>query len=130
LWELAEALRDYETISKAAVPLEAISQDDSFVRLLSHGYWTRPNIQDTILRISIGLFGGSTLAIPMSIMATNLSLSLSLYTTWVAASIFGLFLSILSFHFNYEPKDILSGTAAYAAVLVVFVGASLSENNA
>ncbi|KUJ17406.1 uncharacterized protein LY89DRAFT_684459 [Mollisia scopiformis] len=53
-------------------------------------------------------------------MVLHKSLLTTLLTTSICVSAFGLALAL----FLEDPFDVLSGTAAYAAALVVFVGTS------
>jgi hypothetical protein len=63
--------------------------------------------------------GGAFLIGPMLVMVLHKSLLTTLLTS-VCVIVFGV---ILAFALD-DPFDVLSGTAAYAAVLVVFVGTS------
>jgi hypothetical protein len=64
--------------------------------------------------------GGAFLIGPMLVMVLHKSLLTTLLTSSVCVIVFGV---ILAFALD-DPFDVLSGTAAYAAVLVVFVGTS------
>jgi hypothetical protein len=69
----------------------------------------------------IGIFSGASLIGPMIIMSLDKSLNKSLITTSVAVTLFAAFISLV---IKAKKTDIISATAAYAAVLVVFVGVS------
>jgi hypothetical protein len=71
-------------------------------------------------RLYMAALGGIFLIGPMLIMVLHKSLLTTLLTTSLCVVIFGL----LMVRYGEAPFDVLSGTAAYAAVLVVFVGAS------
>jgi hypothetical protein len=72
--------------------------------------------------VVIAIFGGFALVAPMLIMTLNSSRNKSLITVSVAVFIFAV---VFAFGANGSSvKDILAATAAYAAVLVVFVGTS------
>jgi hypothetical protein len=71
-------------------------------------------------RISMAAIGGAFLMGPMLVMVLHKSLLTSLLTSSVCVIVFGV---ILAFALD-DPFDVLPGTAAYAAVLVVFVGTS------
>ncbi|KAJ4397391.1 hypothetical protein N0V93_001617 [Gnomoniopsis smithogilvyi] len=92
---------------------------------------TRPNIlrrtgiQDFAHRIVLAIIGGALLVGPMWLMVLHNSLYTGLVTTTVCVGIFGLFTSLAL----DKPLDVLSSTAAYAAVLVVFVGFQNSGNS-
>jgi VIT1/CCC1 family predicted Fe2+/Mn2+ transporter len=80
-----------------------------------------------VSRFSMAMFGGAALIIPMLIMALHPGLTLDLVTTSVATVVFGIIIALLGT--DSSGKDVLTSTAAYAAVLVVFVGASLSPTS-
>jgi hypothetical protein len=69
-------------------------------------------------RVLMALLGGVFLICPMIIMIFNPTLLGTLLTTCISVFLFGLTLSVVL----ENGFEILSGTAAYAAVLVVFVG--------
>jgi len=72
-------------------------------------------------RMAMSTFGGLTLIVPMLIMAMDPRRITTLVTTSVFTLAVGL---ILAFWMDEaESKDMIGATAAYAAVLVVFVGA-------
>jgi hypothetical protein len=71
-------------------------------------------------RISMAAIGGAFLIGPMLVMVLHKSLLTTLLTSSVCVILFGF---ILAFALD-DPFNVLSGTAAYAAVLVVFVGTS------
>ncbi|KAF4883547.1 hypothetical protein CGCF415_v006450 [Colletotrichum fructicola] len=73
-------------------------------------------------RIVIAATGGAFLVGPMWTMVLNGGLYTSLISTTAFVTGFG----ILMAYFLNESKDVLASTAAYAAVLVVFVGTSNS----
>ena len=70
------------------------------------------------------LFRGVALMIPMLIMSLHPCLILDMITASVATVIFALVVAFGSIDSTW--KDVLVSTAAYTAVLVVFVGASLA----
>jgi hypothetical protein len=72
----------------------------------------------------MALLGGVALWVPMVIMALNPSLDKSLTTTGAAVFIFAVAIALLS---KASPENVLGITAAYAAVLVVFVGTGNSS---
>lgn len=69
-------------------------------------------------KVAMAMIGGSFLIAPMLIMVLYPGLVTSLVTTSACVFGFGLVMSI----FLDAPFEVLSGTAAYAAVLVVFIG--------
>jgi hypothetical protein len=68
--------------------------------------------------------GGLLLVVPMLIMANVPGKVSSLVTTCVALVIFSALIALFT---ELGPHEILATTAAYAAVLVVFVGTSMSS---
>ena len=71
-------------------------------------------------RLGFGQFGGLALIVPMLIMTLRPSRTNSLVTVSVAVMLFAVFLAF--FANKSAGKDVLTATAAYAAVLIVFVG--------
>lgn len=77
-------------------------------------------------RIVMAMFGGVALIGPMLVMTLHPSRNTSLITVSVATFLFALLLAFLAR--DSAGKDVLGATAAYAAVLVVFVGTSMSPS--
>lgn len=75
-------------------------------------------------RLIMALFGGIALIVPTVIMAKNQGINFSLITTAIATVLFALILALGAT--DSTGKDVLGATAAYAAVLVVFIGTSLA----
>jgi hypothetical protein len=73
-------------------------------------------------RVIMAMFGGAALIGPMLVMTLHQSRNTSLITVSVATFIFALALAVGAG--DSSGKDVLAATAAYAAVLVVFVGTS------
>jgi VIT1/CCC1 family predicted Fe2+/Mn2+ transporter len=71
-------------------------------------------------RITMAMFGGVALIVPMVIMTLNPSNETSLITVAAATILVALLLAVYAT--DSTGKDVLAATAAYAAVLVVFVG--------
>ena len=80
----------------------------------------------TIRRASIGLLSGLFLIGPMLIMTLYPSRNTSLITTSICTLIFIAFVSLFS---KAREHEVLAIVAAYAAVLVVFVGTSFQSSN-
>ena len=76
-------------------------------------------------RLFMAMFGGVALIAPMLIMTLHPSRNVSLVTTSLATFIFALILAVGAT--NSAGKDVLAATAAYAAVLVVFVGTNTTS---
>ncbi|KAF2463932.1 uncharacterized protein BDR25DRAFT_346952 [Lindgomyces ingoldianus] len=75
-------------------------------------------------RLVMALFGGVAIITPMLIMALHPGLVVDLVTASVATVLFAIIVAVQAR--DASGKDVLASTAAYAAVLVVFVGASLA----
>ena len=78
-------------------------------------------------RIVMALFGGAAVIGPMLIMTLQPSRNASLITVSLATFLFALLLAIIAN--DSAGKDVLRATAAYAAVLVVFVGTSIAPSS-
>lgn len=146
----AKAVRDYETLSENATPniphgdCTSNISPDALAALRKMGkelslkeietFWVRELDKRGTHRqhIAFGHICGVFLFFPMLIMAIHPSLLKSLVTTAGALIIFALFITGVSLNDNFpsfEPKDVLAAVATYAAVFVVFVGASLPKIN-
>ena len=75
-------------------------------------------------RLWMGAFGGIALIGPVLLMSLQRDLKTSLITCSVATTLFTVVLAISGK--NLKGQEVLAVTAAYAAVLVVFVGTSMS----
>jgi hypothetical protein len=76
-------------------------------------------------RIAMASFSGLTLIMPMSIMVLDSRKVTALFTTSVFMLTVGLILAKWWRH--AEPREMIAATAAYAAVLLVFVGAGTNH---
>jgi hypothetical protein len=84
------------------------------------------NLSAFLSRLQMATFGGLVLLVPMLIIVLHPTKLTALVTTVVCVLFVGV---VLSFYMRKaEDKDILSATAAYAAVLVVFVGTSTTTS--
>ncbi|TKA27625.1 hypothetical protein B0A50_04457 [Salinomyces thailandicus] len=77
-----------------------------------------------LLRFAMAGSGGLLVIVPMLIMANVDGKIASLVTTCVAIAVFA---ALITMYTELGPNDVLGTTAAYAAVLVVFVGTSLER---
>jgi hypothetical protein len=77
-------------------------------------------------RLLLGSFGGIMLIGPMLLMVLNYNRNTTLITTSVATALFTIVLA--TFARGMAGKDVLAAVAAYAAVLVVFVGTSITPS--
>jgi len=76
---------------------------------------------DKLARFIVGFFGGAALVVPMLMMSLDARKSKSLITTSVAVIFFT---TAMAVGIRATNAETLAATAAYAAVLVVFVGTS------
>ena len=75
-------------------------------------------------RLWMGGFGGVAVIAPMLLMSLHRDLNTSLITSSVATALFTLVLALRAK--SLKGQEVLGATAAYAAVLVVFVGTSMA----
>ncbi|KAI7679804.1 glutamine synthetase/guanido kinase, partial [Hortaea werneckii] len=75
-------------------------------------------------RFAMASFGGLLIIVPMLIMANIPGKVASLVTSCVAITIFAALVTLVT---KLGPHEVLASVAAYAAVLVVFVGLSLEK---
>ncbi|KAI7345299.1 hypothetical protein KC354_g14811 [Hortaea werneckii] len=80
--------------------------------------------QQRLERFAMASFGGLLIIVPMLIMANVPGKVASLVTSCVAIAIFA---ALVTLGTKLGPHEVLASVAAYAAVLVVFVGLSLEE---
>jgi hypothetical protein len=73
-------------------------------------------------RIGVAVLTGISLIAPMLVMKLLGGLTTQLVTASVSIIVAGIVLALVG---DMEKKDVVSATAAYAAVLIVFVGASM-----
>ncbi|KAI0880288.1 uncharacterized protein GGS22DRAFT_87818, partial [Annulohypoxylon maeteangense] len=74
-------------------------------------------------RLHMAVFGGTALLAPVIFMTLKPTLIGNLVTASVSMAIFAMIMVIFATDAN--GKDVLASTAAYAAVMVVFIGTSL-----
>lgn len=82
--------------------------------------------QKQLSRFAMSALGGLLLLAPVLIMANTSGKVSSLVTTCVALVVFSALVTLFT---ELGPHEILATTAAYAAVLVVFVGTSSSNQS-
>jgi hypothetical protein len=75
-------------------------------------------------RLGVAAVGGIFLIVPMWLMV----LHRTLYTALVSTSVFVVIFGLMMAFFLDGLKDVLSSTAAYSAVLVVFVGLTVPNS--
>ena len=76
---------------------------------------------DKFARFIVAILGGLSLVVPMLIMRNHPNSNKSLITTSISVLVFA---AGTSMGFNATNMETLASTAAYAAVLVVFIGTS------
>lgn len=76
---------------------------------------------DRLAQLILAFIGGASLIVPMLIMSFHASKTKSLITVSLSVLLFSF---VLSMALKLQNNDVLAATAAYAAVLVVFVGTS------
>lgn len=77
------------------------------------------SLKEFLRRFTMALFGGVTLVGPMLLMVLHKDRTSDLSTTSVAVFFFAI---VVAYYSDATPEAIVSAVAAYAAVLVVFVG--------
>jgi len=80
---------------------------------------TKEKVARIRLRLYMAVAGGTALVAPMILMVLQKSTLTSLLTVSISVFIFGSAMSVFT---DQDPFEVLTATAAYAAVLVVFVG--------
>ncbi|KAK3682811.1 hypothetical protein B0T22DRAFT_444978 [Podospora appendiculata] len=122
--ELLEDIADTSNPARSDLShLRAASQPDQTVPLFGGSRTLtnkRHSLKGFLQRLSMAILGGGFLIAPMFIMVYHPGRVSTLATSSAFVFAFGV---VMSFYLD-RPFDVLSGTAAYAAVLVVFVGAS------
>jgi hypothetical protein len=76
-------------------------------------------IEDNINRFFVALFGGLAVVVPILVVSFNASQTKSLVTVSVSVVLVSLLIALFS---KASYQEMIMATAAYAAVLVVFVG--------
>jgi VIT1/CCC1 family predicted Fe2+/Mn2+ transporter len=103
--------------------LKLQSADNIIARHRANGRYISPSV-DNFARVLFALFGGLFLLVPMIAMAYITSKKYLLITAVLFVFVFALSLGYFSKGSNQE---LVGATAAYAAVLVVFVGNSITS---
>ena len=86
---------------------------------------SRSNLTRIFQQILLALIAGAALLVPMIIMMFKNSNEARLIIVCVATILFGISFAIVS----STKENILAGTAAYAAVMVVYIGSATSGGN-
>ncbi|KAI1324197.1 hypothetical protein F5Y16DRAFT_402604 [Xylariaceae sp. FL0255] len=112
--------------SEATVPLYRVGPlgfRELDKKRLNKRQWTKRFHQ----RLRMAIFGGIAILVPVIIMSFRTKLSEQLIITSVATVLFAIWSVIIGT--DASGKDVLASTAAYAAVLVVFVGTTLQASS-
>lgn len=130
-----ECVEHHDPNGRSAQTMSGLEQGSysAYPRLLSEfnsavNVWAdKKRTWDAFLsRLYMALFGGLALTVPMLIMTLHQSKVTSLVTTSVF--VIAVAVALAWFMKDAQAKDIIGATAAYAAVLVVFVGTGTSTN--
>ncbi|CZR57810.1 uncharacterized protein PAC_07699 [Phialocephala subalpina] len=111
--------------SLAIEEIEKVYGNFGFRELDQRGRLERARKQAFTQRLFMGVFGGIALIGPVLIMRLHASENTSLITVSVATILFAIALAFGAS--DSTGKDVLAATAAYTAVLVVFIGSSSSS---
>ncbi|KAK5047299.1 hypothetical protein LTR84_006821 [Exophiala bonariae] len=127
---LKETNKDLATMVKKTMS-ESVSRIAS-MKIDKRHEQTRDKIREErkllVWKMSLASFSGLTLLIPTLIMVLHPGIITALVTTSVFVLVVGVILSTLMT--DADPKDVVAATAAYTAVLVVFVGTSGGSTSA
>ncbi|KKA22965.1 hypothetical protein T310_3016 [Rasamsonia emersonii CBS 393.64] len=119
-------LNDSRCQGKVSRPSEQHWKSDKYIYNILPGfsrgeYNTRIDLANFWERITMGLLGGLALIGPMLLMVLHKDLLTTLVTASVSTILFAV---ALSFFTQLQGQTVLASVAAYAAVLVVFVGSN------
>ena len=106
------------------IPLIIASHSETPIPALRLGFG-RGTTVDGLARLLFGIFGGLLLLIPLVVLTFIHSIHYRLLATTLFTFIFVVILALFS---NASNVELIGSVAAYAAVLVVFVGSALSSN--
>lgn len=81
------------------------------------------NLSMTVDRLAVALAGGASMLVPMIIMSFASSVTERLIVVSVATIVFANFMALTS----ASKENVVAATAAYAAVMVVFLGSAESK---
>jgi len=103
--------------------LKGESEDRKSNRTLFPG---DPYVVDKIARIMFGILGGVVLLVPLVVLTFIENNHYRLLATTLFTFVFVLFMAFFS---DASNQELIGATAAYTAVLVVFVGSALSAGS-
>lgn len=113
---------EHLTKMKLLKPLEPVNQPIGGTRL---GAFKEARWKRILSNAGMAAIGGGFLIAPMWLMVLRNTIYTTLVTTTLCVALFGM---IMSWRLS-GPMEVLSATAAYAAVLVVFVGTNTAGGN-
>ena len=128
---LRAAMRDKETVSdpllweKSARIWERGDQRHEPIGGTRDVNFLKARVKGFQQRLNVAAIGGIFLIAPMWLMVLHNTLYTALISTTVFVAVFGLTMAF----FLDKLMEVMSSTAAYAAVLVVFVGLSTSNTS-
>ena len=93
-------------------------EDSAAIGGTRHNTLETSRLQNFYKRLGIAAFGGVFLLAPMWLMVLHHTTYTSLISTTVCVALFGVIMAV----YMETVSDVLASTAAYAALLVVFVG--------
>lgn len=112
---------EFEAIGK----WEKGHSDPDRVNDTRRGNYRRNWIEGFYQRLGVAAVAGIFLIVPMWLMVLHNTLWTALVSTTVFVAVFGLLAAV----YLTSPMEVMSSTAAYAAVLVVFVGLITEMNS-
>jgi len=112
---------------RALLPRRQVVPDDAEAPQLpghARGHWKKTrDLRAVTERLMYGILGGLALVVPMLVMVLHNTVLTALLTVSVATILFA---ALCAFYAEIRPMQLVGATAAYAAVLVVFVGTTNS----
>jgi len=123
--EMERGLLEY--LQKQGVePAQMVLDEDEVMATMPGGPWDYPSSQQNRReRYALTVLGSVILVVPMVFMAFVPGRTASIATVVVCTLLFAV--GTAYFTPTKPPLDLMIATAAYAAVLVVFVGASIED---
>ena len=122
-----EVLEYFRLVANISVPLNVGFVKEVNIKSEQDAYWHKRR-STFISNTAYAVFGGLSLIVPMLIMTLHPTRLTTLLTS--SLFIFAVVATLAGVMDTAEPKDIVGATAAYAAVLVVFVGTGGGSTNA
>jgi len=124
--EMEHGLFEYLQAQGVEPEAQMLTDEDRLTPTLPGGPWDYPSSQrNRKERYALTILGSVIIVVPVVIMAYVPGLLASILTVGVCT----MFFAVATAYFSptKPPLELMIATAAYAAVLVVFVGASIPE---